>query len=518
MLHNDSAPKYDFVVCGSGSSGSVIARRLAENSAVSVLLIEAGGTDDVPAVMDPAQWPLNLGSERDWNFMAQPDGNVNGRSIPLNMGKVLGGGSSINVMAWARGHSSDWDYFAAEAGDESWSYRAVLDVYRRIEDWHGQSDTYYRGTGGPAFVQPAPDPNPIHPAVVAAAGALGIPIYASHNGTMMEREGGASILDVRVRNGRRQSVYRSYTHPYAARPNLTILTGALVSKVIIRGRRAVGVQLVHGGSVHSITADREVVLSLGAINTPKVLMQSGIGDASELRSFGIPVVAHLPGVGRNYQDHPRINCVWEYRQPLTPRNNASGATVFWKSVADLPAPDLQLCVADYPLSSHESAAVYGLPDHGWTLCAGVVRPKSRGQIRITGPDPSDPVVIEANMFDHPDDMRIAVAAVELAREIGNSAALDRYTRREVQPGDLKGRKLHDFIRNDASSYWHQTCTARMGRDDMSVVDSRLKVHGLDGLRVADGSIMPRITTGNTMAPCIVIGERASDMIKAEHAL
>src|SRR5258707_2098397 len=206
-------PHYDFIVCGSGSSGSVVARRLAENPSISVLLLEAAGSDDVPSVVESVQWALNLGSERDWGFVAQPNPNLNGRSIPMNMGKVLGGGSSINVMAWARGHKNDWNFFAAEAGDTAWNYESVLNIYRRIEDWHGTPDSKYRGIGGPVFVQPAPDPNPIAPAMVEGARSIGIPTFQNQNGLMMEGDGGASIMDLRVRDGMRQSVFRSYAFP-----------------------------------------------------------------------------------------------------------------------------------------------------------------------------------------------------------------------------------------------------------------------------------------------------------------
>src|ERR1700694_729404 len=312
--------QYDFVVCGSGSSGSVVARRLAENADVSVLLLEAGGQDNVPAVMQAGHWPLNLGSERDWNFAAQPNPHLNGRSIPYSMGKVLGGGSSINVMAWARGHKNDWDFFAAEAKDKAWSYESVLNIYRRMEDWHGAPDPDYRGTGGPVYVEPAPDPIPSAPAALAGARSVGIPTFENQNGRMMEGDGGASIMDLRVRNGYRQSVFRSYVFPYTDRPNLTVLTGALVTRVTFDHIRATGVEFSHDGNIHRVGAGSEVVLSLGAIHTPKLLLQSGIGDQDELQRHGIPVIQHLPGVGQNLQDHPGFGCVWEYQQPLPPRN------------------------------------------------------------------------------------------------------------------------------------------------------------------------------------------------------
>ena len=513
-LSSDLQAQYDFIVCGSGSSGSVVARRLAENPDVSVLLLEAGGWDEMPEVMEASQWALNLGSERDWGFTGESNPHLKGRSIPLSMGKVLGGGSSINVMVWARGHKNDWDFFAKEADDPAWNYESVLNIYRRIEDWHGAPDPQYRGIGGLVFVQPAPDPNPIAPAMVDGARSVGIPTFENHNGRMMEGDGGSAILDLRVRDGQRLSVFRSYTFPLMDRPNLTVLTNASVARVTVDGKRATGVEIAYEGKIHRLGARLEVVLSLGAMHTPKVLMLSGIGDRSELRRFGIPVVQHLPGVGQNFQNHFGIGCVWESQQPLAPRNNGAEATYFWKSDPSLETPDLQTCQGEFPFCSAETAARFNPPPDSWTLFGGVVRTKSQGRIRLTGPAADDPIQIEGNDLSHPDDMKAAIACVELCREVGNSAPLKPYTKREVMPGALKGAALEDFIRDAVTTYYHQTCTAKMGRDSMSVVDARLQVYGVENLRIADGSIMPRVTTGNTMAPCIVIGERAGEMMRA----
>jgi choline dehydrogenase len=511
-------PYYDFIVCGSGSSGSVVARRLAENPDVSVLLLEAGGTDDVPNVIEAIQWSTNLGSERDWGFVDQPNPHLNGRTIPLNMGKVLGGGSSINVMAWSRGHRSDWEFFASEAGDPAWNYESVLHIYRRIEDWQGAPDPKYRGSGGPVYVQPAPISNPIFPAMLEGARATGIPTFENPNGRMQEGQGGCSIQDIRSRDGKRQSIFRSYTFPYMDRPNLTVLTHATVIRLTLEGIQATGVEIVYNEQVQRISARLEVVLSLGAINTPKTLMQSGIGDEAELRRLGIPLVRHLPGVGQNLQDHFMIGCIWESEQPLAPSETANGAVCFWKSTSSLAAPDIQQLMAEGSRFSAETAARFNPPANSWTISGVGVSPKSRGQVRLTGPNPLDRIQIEANMLSHPDDLKAAIAAVELCREIGNSRALKPYAKREVMPGNLKGAELENFVRDAARSTWHQTCTAKMGRDSMSVVDANLKVYGIEHLRIADGSIMPRVTTGNTMAPCVIIGERAGEMLKAEHKI
>lgn len=508
---------YDFIVCGAGSSGSVLARRLAENPAVHVLLIEAGGSDDRPSVMEPAAWPTNLGSETDWGFVAEPNPELNGRAMPMSMGKVLGGGSSINVGVWARGHRSDWDYFAQESGDESWGYESVLGLYLEIENWQGAPDPLYRGTGGPVFVQPTPDPGPAALAMLDAALELGIPTYDSPNGQMMEGDGGCAISDVLTRNGKRHSIFRAFTYPYLDRPNLTLLTRTQVNRVIVQNGRAVGVEAVRDGVVERFDAAHEVILSLGAIMTPTVLMRSGIGDEDDLRAADIKVLHHLPGVGRNLQDHVSFGCIWEYREPIAPRNSGSEATLYWKSDPALSEPDLLFCQVEFPVPSPEAAGL-GVPEHGWTMFAGLAHPKSRGRVRLSSGDLLSLPRIELNTFSHPDDLRAAVACVQLCRDLGNTRAFEPLVAREAMPGPLGQADMERYVRDAAVTYWHQTCSAKMGRDALSVVDGSLRVYGVEGLRIADGSVMPRVATGNTMAPCTIIGEKASRYIRAAHGV
>jgi choline dehydrogenase len=511
---SDLKPHYDFIVCGSGSSGSVVARRLAENPGLSVLLLEAGGNDDLPSISDGRQWASNIKTERDWNFQTRPNPHLNGRSDWLAAGKVLGGGSSINAMAWARGHKSDWDYFAREAGDPAWSYESVLNIYRRIEDWQGAPDPDHRGTGGLLFINSGIGSGPIVPAMFEGTRSVGIPTFDSINGRMMEGPGGCSLIEFRMRDWQRLSIFRSYTFPYMDRPNLTVLTSAPVTRLIFEGRRVTGVEFTYQDRVRRIGAGLEVVLSLGAINTPKVLMQSGVGDQAELHRFGIPLVEHLPGVGQNFQDHVALpGMIWECR------GDEPNAVFhwFWKSDSSLDTPDLQTTQAPLELTGFKKLNPT-LPASGWMMLPAVIRTKSRGRVRLTGPGPLDPADIESNLLSDPDDLKALVAVVELCREIANSDALRPFLKQEVVPGKIKGPALENYLRSTAISWWHQTCTAKMGRDSLSVVDTNLKVYGIENLRIADGSIMPRVTTGNTMAPCVIIGERAGEILRAQHKI
>lgn len=513
----DLKPTYDFIVCGAGSSGSVVARRLAEDPAASVLLLEAGGSDDMPCVTEPKLWHMNLGSATDWAFRAEPNPYLNGRTLTLSMGKVLGGGSSINLMAWARGHRTDWDFFAAESGNTAWSYESVLDVYRRIEDWQGAPDHEYRGSGGPVFVEPKRNPHPAGPAVLEAARCLGVARFDNPNGKMMEGKGGAAIVDLRTRCGKRQSVFRSYTYPYMDRPNLTVLTAAFVRRVIIDRGRAVGVEVRYRDRIRQFRVGAEVVLSMGAVHTPKALMLSGVGDHKLLRRLGIPVAADLPGVGRNLHDHLGFPCIWEGPDD-EPLHNSGDTMLFWPGGHGGNEPDFFACQGAILIASPENIARFGLPCTGWTLLGALTHPKSRGVVELTSADPDQPVRVVHNGLSHPDDLRLAGKCVEDMRKVGNSSLLRPFVKREVMPGNLTRKELVTYLREAALTYWHLVGTARMGRDRLAVVDGALKVHGIENLRVADGSIMPRITSGNTMAPCVVIGERAGDELKWEHGM
>jgi choline dehydrogenase len=337
-LRADLRQTHDFIVCGSGSSGSVVARRLAENPTVSVLLLEAGGTDAVPEVEDPARWTENLGSERDWAFKTRPDPDLNGRSLLWSMGRCLAGIEHQRDDVVARSQER-LGPFAAETGDDAWRMRACsrsiagsrIGRERRIPNG---------GIGGLVAVHVPAEPNPSTIAFLEAARSVGVPTFADQNGIMMETAGGAALSNRRIRDGKRQSVFRTYAYPYMDRPNLTVLTHALVTRVIVVSGKATGVEVAHDGAVRRFAAGHEVVLSLGAIHTPKVLMQSGIGDAEELRRFGIEVRSHLPGVGRNLQEHLLLGgCLWEYPRAEQMGGDTGEATFFWKSDAALDHPE-----------------------------------------------------------------------------------------------------------------------------------------------------------------------------------
>src|SRR5215469_4671161 len=512
-LSSELRTTYDYIVCGSGTSGSVVAARLASDPNTQVLLLEAGGTDETELVTNPNSWPRTLGTELAWNFVAEPNPNLNGRAIPFPMGRALGGGSSINVSTWSRGHKADWDFYASESGEPSWGYEAVLDLYRQgIEAWAGDPDPAYRGRGGTVHVQPAADLHPFSVAVLEGAESLGLRRFPNSNGEMMEAAGGCAVIDETVRDGKRQSIFRAYLYPMMDRPNITVLTGALAARIRFDGQRATGVEFLYEGRTIRAQAAAEVIVSLGAINTPKLLMQSGIGDEAELTMAGVRIRHSLPGVGRNLGDHMAFGCVWENAGKPAPRVPRSQTSCFLRTGTGLQAPNFYLYSHGGPDFSPENAGRFQVPEACWSLSVGM-RAVSRGFIRLKGPDPRDPVAIDSNYLCDPQDLKDLFTVVDMARELGNSAALRPFTGREVAPGTMSDAQLEQFLRNGLGTHYHQSGTARMGRDAMSVVDGRLRVHGVDGLRVADASILPRVTTGNTMAPCVVIGERAADAIR-----
>lgn len=507
------APEYDVIVCGGGTSGCTLAGRLAE-AGVSTLLLEAGDWDAAPSILDPRIWFTNLGTERDWGDVATATPSVNGRAIASHMGRVLGGGSSINATIWVRGHRNDYDGWAEAAGDKAWGYESALAIFKRVEDWRGEPSPEFRGQGGKIWVEPSRDPLPLAPAMLEAAQSIGLLTFGDLNGARETTVGGFALMNHIIQDGRRRNMAQAYLYPVLARPNLTVLTNTHVDRLIIENGRAVGVEATRGGQTLMLRAGREVVLAQGAIRSPKTLMLSGIGDRGHLAEHGITAILHAPEVGQNFHDHIlHGGCLWESPEPMEHRNSGAEASGFWKSDASLDTPDLNLVQIELPYASDVVAAQFKPPANAWALCAGLVGPKSRGHIKLASADSKAAPVVTANFLSHADDVQALARGIELCREIGNAAPLAPFVKREVAPGrKLDEAALADFVKNGATTFFHQVGTCRMGKDDMAVVDASLKVKGMEGLRVADGSIMPRIVSCATMASCVLIGERAADLI------
>lgn len=509
---------YDYIVCGTGSAGCALVNRLAADPDVSILVVEAGGWDTSPAVADPRVWFTNLGTERDWGDIAVPSKHVNNRAIPEHMGRVVGGGSSINATIWARPFKKDLDHWVSETGDERWGYEHALSIYRRVENWQGKPDARYRGQGGPVWCQAARDPSPLAPAMLDACASLGLPVLDDLNGAREEKDSGFALMNQIIKDGQRHNLAKAYLYPVLGQKNVTLLVDTHVDRLSLSGNTVEGIELVRDGKPVRVKANREVILATGAINTPKILMLSGIGDQRELKKHNIKAVVHAPEVGRNFQDHIlHGGCLWESASSPELRNSGAEASGFMPSSKEIKGPpDLNLVQIELPYASEVVAKQYAPPATSWALCAGLVGPKSRGHIALRSAKATDRPVVHANFLSHPDDVKALAVGIEMCREIGNAGPLRKLSKREVAPArKLAGTEMNDFIRNGATTYFHESGTCRMGKDSLAVVDPNLRVNGIRKLRIADSSIMPRIVSVATMATCVLIGERMAEILKAE---
>jgi choline dehydrogenase len=475
----------DVVVVGAGSAGCAVAARLTEDASLRVLLLEAGGSDDVLEVQIPAASYKVWRTRRDWNYTTEPQPGLDGRKLFWPRGKLLGGSSSINAMIYMRGAAADYDEWAELTGDKAWSFEHVLPLFRRMEDNARGADRYH-GVGGPLRVENLRSPHVWTRAVIQSAVAAGYPRNDDFNGATQE---GVGQYQVTQKRGRRWSAADAYLHPAMGRPNLTVRTGALTTRVLIEGGRATGVEYRSGGSVHTARATREVVLSGGAVNTPQLLMLSGVGPAEHLREVGVDVVHDLPGVGAGLQDHPLVPVVWHVR---------SGRSLFR---AESPSGYAQWFGARRgPLTSNLAEA--GL--------------FTRSNPELPEADPTWAPAIDAGYLTDSRDLDALVSGMEKAREIAAAGPLAHVLAEEWSPGGtVHGRDaLRTSAKDTLESLYHPVSSCRMGAadDDSAVVDPQLRVRGIAGLRIADASVMPTLVRGNTNAPTIMIGERAADLI------
>ncbi|WP_282605133.1 choline dehydrogenase [Pelagibius sp. Alg239-R121] len=526
----------DFVIIGSGSAGSAMAYRLSQDGKYSVLVLEFGGSDIGPFIQMPAalSYPMNMPTY-DWGFQSEPEPHLGGRRLATPRGKVIGGSSSINGMVYVRGHPMDFDHWE-DSGAVGWGYKNVLPYFKRMENWHSGGhggDPAWRGSGGPLHVTRGPRENPLFQAFVDAGRQAGFEVTDDYNG---EKQEGFGPMEQTVWKGRRWSTANAYLKPALKRPNCDLLR-CYVRRVIIENGRATGVEISRGERIETVKANREVVIAASSINSPKILMLSGIGPAAHLKDTGIEPVADRPGVGKNLQDHLELYIQQQCIQPITlykywnligkgligaqwlftktglGASNQFESAAFLRSKPGVKYPDIQYHFLPIAVRYDGKAASEG---HGFQAHVGPMRSPSRGEVTLASPDPAVPPRILFNYMSHPQDWEDFRRCIRLTREVFAQQAFDAYRGREIQPGEAlqSDDELDAFIREHAESAYHPCGTCRMGDPDdpMSVVDPECRVIGVDGLRLADSSIFPRIPNGNLNAPSIMTGEKASDHI------
>lgn len=538
-IRKPDLPAYDYIITGAGSAGCVLANILSAESDVRVLLLEAGERDSSPLIHMPGAVGKLIGGTRfNWSYRTVPQRALNNRCLFLPQGKGLGGSSSINGMIYIRGNRADYDYWR-QLGNPGWGYEDVLPYFLAMEN-NQRLRNEFHGNEGPLFVSDFVSPHPLTDVFIAAAAECGVPRNSDFNG---EQQEGTGLFQQTVRRGLRWSATKAFLRPALGRKNLTVLPETLVSRILVEKGRAVGVETVDArGNRTSYRAEREVVVTSGAVGSPKLLLLSGIGPADELREVGVPVKHDLPGVGKNFHDHLDITVIYECTKPITydgqdalipsirhglqfllfrTGNVASAlcqAAAYVRSDPALDIPDISLHFLPIGFLDHGRIRLSG---HNMTFHNNNMRPRSRGEIKLASDDPSKPPLIDPNYASDPYDMNVMVQCVKWIRRLTKTKAMQPYVGGERYPGVevQSDEEIANYVREHAETDYHPVGGCKMGTDPMAVVDPTLKVHGMEGLRVADSSIMPAIISGNTNAPTIMIATKAADFIrgKSTHA-